>query len=98
MFFSATNGMTFREGCRSTLRRVSANRFVVSSASKAYKITKSPVTNGAWVERGDFRREILDSRLVPAVVPQIKSTLGLTQLGNSLFALSNVLGGGRIYR
>ena len=96
--FTATNGMTFREGCRSTLRRVSANRFVVSPASKAYKITKSPVVNGAWAERGDFRREMLDSRLVPAVVPQIKSTLGLTQLGNSLFALSNVLGGGRIYR
>lgn len=46
-----------------------------------------------YLERGDFNREVLDSGLLPAVVPQIKSTLGLTQLGNSLFALSNVFSG-----
>lgn len=93
--FTATNGMVFREGCRSTLRRLTASELITELSPSSDVVTwgKRPITSGFYLERGDFNREVLDSGLLPAVVPQIKSTLGLTQLGNSLFALSNVFSG-----
>lgn len=97
--FTATNGMIFREGCRSRLRTLTATEWIISSGSSAgVSVDRAPVLNRILLERGDFDRELLDSRLLPAVVPSIRSTLGLTQLGNSLFALSNVFSGKRIYR
>lgn len=93
--FTATNGMVFREGCRSTLRRLTATELITELSPSSDVVTwgKRPNTSGFYLERGDFNREVLNSGLLPAVVPQIKSTLGLTQLGNSLFALSNVFSG-----
>lgn len=45
------------------------------------------------LEGGRFTREVLTSLPVPAAIPEIKSTLGVKQALNSLFALSNLLSG-----
>lgn len=94
--FTATNGMVFREGCRSTLKRIVARQFHSEpgkSIGADVTLPQPPNLSGAWAEHGSFRRNILISGVTPAVVPPIRSTLGLTQLGNSLFALSNVFAG-----
>lgn len=98
--FTAANGMVFREGCRSVLRRLTSSELEFAIAGNATDWTKRPSYQGGkyHMERGSFKRELLESRLLPAVVPQIKSTLGLTQMANSIFALSNVFAGGKAPR
>lgn len=92
--FTAANGMIFREGSRSTLRRVSGSQVRVNSLNVNRNLTfVPPRSTGVWVDKGHFRRELLTHGVVPAFVPQIKSELGLVQLANSLFAMSSVLGG-----
>lgn len=90
--FSAANGLVFRQGCKSVLRKLVAQEFILTGKN-GWIVEERPRLNGILLERGDFKRELLSSGLTPPVVPVVKSTLGLTQLGNSLFALSNVLGG-----
>lgn len=101
--FTATKGMTFVEGCRSTLKKAAASEFNVLPGSippgaTFTWINQPRLHTRCWFERGSFTRTLLTSGVIPAVVPQIKSNLGLVQLANSLFALSNVFSGGRIYR
>lgn len=97
--FTATNGMVFREGCKSRLRRVSSLEFIADGAINSSiargqsTLSPYPASAGSFFERGDFERTLLKSGLIPAFVPQIKSELGLVQLANSLFAMSSVLGG-----
>lgn len=91
--FTATNGMVFREGCRSTLRRVITMGFDVTGVSSNGILSPAPDLSGSFFERGTFRRELLARDVTPAFMPQIKSQLGLVQLANSLFAMSSVLGG-----
>lgn len=95
--FTATKGMIFSEGCVSTLKRLASTELIIEP-NGAFKFDKRPIDTGFYVERGEFTREILQSGVTPAVMPQIRSTLGLTQLGNSLFALSDVFSGRRVYR
>lgn len=95
--FTATKGMVFTEGCVSTLKRLTSSELIVEPKGSAV-FSKNPNTAGFYLERGEFTREVLQSGLTPAVMPQIRSTLGLTQLGNSLFALSNVFSGKGAYR
>lgn len=98
--FTAANGLVFREGCRSRLRKLTVTEWIIDQGSASGKVVidKRPDLSRIHVDHGDFKRELLESRLLPAVMPSIKSTLGLTQLGNSLFALSNVFSGKRVYR
>lgn len=44
---------------------------------------------GGYIDAGKFDREVLKVGVTPGVVPQIKRKLGLIQLGQALFALSN---------
>lgn len=98
--FTAANGLVFREGCRSRLRKLAVTEWLreQGSVSGTVVVDKAPDLSKVFFDHGDFKRELLESRLVPAVMPSLKSTLGMTQLGNSLFALSNVFSGKRIYR
>lgn len=91
--FSATNGMVFREGCRSELLRCLYDTSLVQPPRPSVKLlSKGEV--GCYVESGRFERSLLQSPgLVPAVVPIPRKELGLIQLGNSLFALSSVFQG-----
>jgi hypothetical protein len=92
--FTATRGLLFREGSVSTLRRlVSSNVDSRRRDDAPGYIVEYPSAKGFYMEHGHFRRELLEHGVTPAVVPQIKSELGLVQLANSIFALSNVLGG-----
>lgn len=97
--FTAANGMVFKEGCKSRLRRVSSLDFIPSGGPNGSiqrgraTLSPAPREGGSFFERGDFERTLLTSGLIPAFVPQIKSELGLVQLANSLFAMSSVLGG-----
>jgi hypothetical protein len=92
--FTATNGMVFREGSMSVLRRV-ASESINFKENIPYRreVTRRPSPKGTWFERGSFSRSVLASGITPGVVPQIKSELGLVQLANSIFALSNVFQG-----
>ena len=94
--FTATNGMIFREGTRSMLKRLVSEALhakdLLGSDPTLYVKTMPPL-RGGYVQRGQFTRIVLESGISPAVVPQIKSRLGLVQMANSLFALSSVLGG-----
>lgn len=93
--FTAANGMIFREGSRSILKRaVSNNIHVIDTLPASSHWTKGITNRVPYVERGEFRRTLVPSHgVTPAVVPQIRTELGLVQLANSLFALSSVLGG-----
>lgn len=96
--FTAANGMVFREGCRSVLQRLTsqaAHYKPIGTIGPGGDCTfdKAPPQRGVYIERGDFNRELLVHGVTPAVVPQVKSELGLVQLANSLLALSSVLGG-----
>ena len=96
--FTAANGMVFREGCVSTLRRLTGTAlhgkpmYDLAPGGTA-TFDKGVPSQDFYVERGDFTRTLLTSGVTPAFVPQIKSKLGLVQLANSLFAMSSVLGG-----
>lgn len=93
--FTAANGLVFREGCRSRLRKLAVTEWITEQGPVSGKVVleRAPDLSRVYFDYGDFKRELLETRLYPAVVPSIKSTLGLTQLANSLFAMSNVLGG-----
>lgn len=94
--FSAANGLVFREGCKSVLRKVESTGFQLREVTPLgvdAKLTIAPDWEGSFIERGSFDRTLLASGITPGVVPQIKSSLGLVQLANSLFALSNVFSG-----
>lgn len=92
--FTAARGLLFREGTVSTLRRLSSvaieNR--IRPEGSGYNLKGAP-TKGFMMEHGHFRRELLTHGVTPAVVPSIKSELGLVQMANSLMALSHILGG-----
>lgn len=99
--FTATNGMVFREGCCSRLRRVVTSECHSSrgfAANGTLELVKAPNHKGFFLERGDFTRTLLASGVTPAVVPSPRGSLGLVQMANSLFALSDVFSGRRIYR
>lgn len=90
---TATNGMEFREGCRSTLRRLLIDTSEVLPQFSDVTIS-SAQTVPCFLEVGKFTRELLPPvGLVPAIMPSVRNELGLLQLGNSLFALSNVFSG-----
>lgn len=93
--FTASSGLIFREGSVSTLRRLISIEVDsrIKPTSYPYTFSKIPNGSGVYLEHGHFHRELLKHGVTPAVVPQIKSKLGLVPLANSLFALSNVLGG-----
>lgn len=96
--FTATNGLVFKHGTKSVLKRQESVDFVTRTyevlADGSNVLTKGPkLDKGTFFENGSFTREVLSLGVTPAAVPQIKSTLGLTQLGNSIFALSNVFSG-----
>lgn len=93
---TAAKGLEFREGSKSMLLRASAISMEVTPLfdSSKQQLVKPWSTRAPYCERGSFQRTLLPSTgVVPAVVPQIKSTLGLVQMANSIFALSSVLGG-----
>lgn len=89
---TATRNMTFREGCRSELLRFTTNRVVVRSIDSNTPL--ETVTHPYFSVGGDFARTLIGpGGLTPAVMPVPRSELGLTQLGNALFALSSVAQG-----
>lgn len=91
--FSAINGMTFREGCRSELLRCRYHTSLVQPSSSNVTLV-SRGERPCFVESGRFERSLLAAPgLVPAVIPIPRKELGLIQLGNSLFALSSVFQG-----
>lgn len=92
---TATNGMIFREGCRSELQRCTFHTSRVQSYANTTFTVRSKAESPMYVESGKFERTLIGpSGLLPAMVPSIRNDLGLTQLGNSLFALSHIMSGG----
>lgn len=93
--FTATNGMVFREGTRSTLKRQLSSTLHLKdlTSGSGYYLKEAPRLRGFFFENGSFSREVLNSTVSPAFVPQIKSRLDLVKMANSIFALSHVLGG-----
>lgn len=92
--FSATKGMVFREGCRSELLRRRFHTSVVNPDGPNVKLVNTRAEVPCFIESGRFTRTLLGpAGLTPAVVPVPRNEIGLTQLGNSLFALSSVFGG-----
>lgn len=93
--FTAANGLLFIEGCQSTMWQAISNN-VECNLRPAAKLVwgKAPSTNGVSIVAGEFRREIVDpGGVLPAVIPQIKTTLGVAQMANSIFALTSMAGG-----
>lgn len=89
---TAANNMTFREGCRSELLR-----FVTERASINDWSSNQLLYDGRYLSQGgSFERKLISPPgILPAAMPVPKSALGLTQMGNSLFALSHIAAGGR---
>lgn len=85
---TASKGLIFREGCKSTIQRSSLVEYVLQDPS-SYKGSMP----AGHLLAGKFSREVLASGVTPGVVPQIKTQLGLIQMGQALFALANWLGG-----
>lgn len=97
--FTAANGLIFREGCRSTLRRLVVQNVTTRLDPHAGVDSMSYSGDGpVYIEHGHFKREVLTRGLMPAVLPSVKSKLGLVQLANSLMALSHVARGGPAVR
>lgn len=90
---TATKGLVFREGCRSELRRCLIDTVELQKFQNAEYIRPAGPL-GIYLESGQFDRTLLSAAgLMPAMVPAWKSSLGLVQMGQSLFALSNLLQG-----
>lgn len=97
--FSAANGLLFVDGSVSTIWRATSGRVqAVLNPQLDIEWVRRPKVDRFHLAAGEFRRELVSSRILPGVVPQVKTTLGLTQLANSLFALSNVFAGGKAPR
>lgn len=90
--WSATNGLVFHSGTVSTLKRCTATGYQVDLV-KSYNTMwdKKPSHPPLILDSGSFRRELLTRGVTPALLPQIKSTLGLTQLANALSVLSQIV-------
>lgn len=100
--FTAANGLLFKEGCKSVLRKAASESFQwqpkVSPSRQLVMHSPPALEQGNYAEMGAFSRELLTHGVVPAFAPSIKNSLGLAQLANSLFALSNVASGKTGYR
>lgn len=89
--FTGSNGLLFKEGCRSSMQR--------AMLGDGYFVTTDPGSYTGQMPRGyldvgKFRRTLVSaSGLVPGVVPKIKTQLGGVQLGQAIFALTSWLGG-----
>lgn len=89
---TAARGLVFREGTRSILKRTRYNR-VVQEPTQAGYVASSP-SGPVYVDVGVFERVLLPSSgLMPAMLPSFRNSIGLVQMGQSLFALSDLLGG-----
>lgn len=94
--FTAANGLEYIDGSMSSTWRSISNQVNVELYDSTNVMwVKRPKTTGLYLESGRFTRELLASGLMPGVVPQIKSQMGVTQLANSIFALTSLLGGSR---
>lgn len=92
---TAAKGLVFREGCRSELRRCLVDTVeLVGQPGQNVQYIRPRGPIGFYLESGQFDRTLLSAPgLMPAMVPAWKSSLGLVQMGQSLFALSNLLQG-----
>lgn len=90
---TATKGLIFREGCRSELERcVISSVELESDGAVDYIRPAGPLVTA--IESGKFTRGLIPAGgLTPAIAPTWKNSIGLIQLGQSLFALSNVFQG-----
>lgn len=90
---TATKGLIFREGCRSELERcVISSVELKSDGAVDYIRPAGPLVTA--IESGRFTRSLIPAGgLTPAIAPTWKNSIGLVQLGQSLFALSNLLQG-----
>lgn len=90
--WSATNGLVFHSGTVSTLKQCTATGYQVELV-KSYHTEwdKKPSHPPLILDSGTFRRELLTHGVTPALLPQIKSTLGLSQLANALSVLSQIV-------
>lgn len=94
--FSAAKGLEFIDGSMSTVwRAISLDVEINLKEPSKLRWDEAPRKSGVYIEAGEFERVLLAHGVTPAFVPQVKSTLGLVQLGNSLFALSHVFSGNR---
>lgn len=90
---TATRNMIFREGCHSNLRRLLIDKSeCVPKFNDATVL--SPRYAPCFLEVGKFTRTLIGpGGLTPAIMPSVSEEIGLTQLGNSLFALSHIAAG-----
>lgn len=85
-------GTQFIEGSISRIQRVVYDGNVeLKLPSSAWTWLKRP-TPEIKLEGGRFVREVLDGRLVLPVLPQLKTKIGLSQMANSLAAISSLMG------
>ena len=86
------NHLKFISGTKSTLWKASLEplQAVVTDPNLEWDKKIDP---RYFCEGGEFQRELLSSSPLPSLIPQVKTTLGLTQLANTLSAMSNVFGG-----
>lgn len=90
--WNAANGLSFREGSKSVLKRSTILQYEVERDPAQPYTGQEPPPD--YLDVGSFRRTMVNAPgVVPAFLPQVKRKLGLKQLGQSIFALTQWLGG-----
>lgn len=96
--WTAVNGLLYKSGTRSVIWRAQSSGPNGAQLNEPDSVGWVKPYRLRWsLECGRFEREVLTSPITPAFAPAIKDKLGLTQLANSLFVLSQIAGrrGGR---
>ena len=91
--FTAANGLEYIDGSISSTQRCTANSVQHSNLVADNDWVRKPGTQGVVLDSGRFTRELLPHGVLPAFAPQIKSSMSLVKLANTLSALTMLLGG-----
>lgn len=91
--FTAANGLEYIDGSISSTQRCTAVEVQHSGLVGDNDWVKKPGTQGVVLDSGRFSRELLPHGVLPAFAPQIKSSMSLVKLANTLSALTTMLGG-----
>lgn len=91
--FTAANGLEYIDGSISSTQRCTANSVQHSNLVDDNDWVRKPGTQGVVLDSGRFVRELLPHGVLPAFAPQIKSSMSLVKLANTLSALTMLFGG-----
>ena len=88
----AADGTTFLEGTKSTILRASLLRVVDETTAELGDALAITSVKTPLVQVEHFDRSMLSHGVMPSLLPGVKNKMGLTQLANSLAALTTLVG------